>query len=175
MGNKSKYSAKFKEIYDSVFPLLVKIVFKITGNVDMAEEICQEAFIRLYERIDKFPDANQAKYWLIRVGKNLAINQQKRKGRERKAYERVLHEPKRKEETGEIKLLKQESYSEVQRALDTLPDKLKTVLVLKEYGNLNYKEIADILKISEGNVKVRVYRARKQLLEYFKDGGVYVP
>jgi RNA polymerase sigma-70 factor (ECF subfamily) len=63
----------------------------------------------------------------------------------------------------------------VQEALNILPEKLRIVLVLKEYGNLNYKEIASALDISEGNVKVRVYRARERLARYLKEGDLYVP
>ena len=56
----------------------------------------------------------------------------------------------------------------MQRALQRLPEKMRTVLVLKEYGQLNYKEIGSILGITEGNVKVRVFRARERLLELLK-------
>ncbi|MEW6550449.1 MAG: RNA polymerase sigma factor, partial [Spirochaetota bacterium] len=49
-----------------------------------------------------------------------------------------------------------------------LPEKLKTVLILKEYSGMNYKEIGKILGISEGNVKVRAFRAREALLAKLK-------
>ena len=171
----SNHGEQFNKVYDEVFPVLLKVVYKITGSLDIAEELCQEAFIRFYERMEDFPDINQAKYWLIRVSKNLALNHQKRKGREKRAYERAIHEPGRNDETGETAILKKESYYAVQKALDRLPENLKTVLILKEYGNLNYKEIAKTLKISEGNVKVRVFRARKQLFDYLNNGEFYVP
>jgi RNA polymerase sigma-70 factor (ECF subfamily) len=51
-----------------------------------------------------------------------------------------------------------------------LPENLRMVLVLKEYGLLNYKEIGRVLGISEGNVKVRVFRAREALLSLFREG-----
>jgi RNA polymerase sigma-70 factor (ECF subfamily) len=132
--------------------------------MDVAEELCQEAFIKYFERVDMFPDTDQAKYWLIRVAKNLALNVAKRSSRERRAYERAFHEPKRTSTSGEDAVLREEQAHLVQEALQRLPDKLKAVLVLKEYGDLNYKEIASVLGITEGNVKVRVFRARERLL-----------
>ena len=143
--------------------------------MDAAEEICQEAFIRYYQRMDTIPDAQQGKYWIIRVAKNLALNHEKRKGRERRAYERSYHEPKPMPESGEQLAMRGEASDAVQAALEQLPDKLRSVLILKEYGDLNYKEIGEVLGISEGNVKVRVFRARERLMEYLKGEDVYVP
>ncbi len=155
----------FRLVYDHVYPIIFRIAYRITGSADVAEELCQEAFIKYYERVDRFPDRDQAKYWLIRVTKNLSLNVAKRVSRERKAYERVFHEPKRHTNTGEEEIIRDEEAHEVQEALLELPEKLKTVLVLKEYGDLNYREIASILGITEGNVKVRVFRARERLMK----------
>ncbi len=165
----------FQHVYEDAFPILVRVVYRITGNMDAAEEICQEAFIRYYQRMDSIPDAQQGKYWLIRVSKNLALNHEKRKGRERRAYERAFHEPSPHMKSGEDHVLRGESVDTVQQALDTIPEKLRTVLILKEYGDLSYKEIGRVLGISEGNVKIRVFRAREKLMNNLNAGDVYVP
>jgi len=159
----------FRLVYDHVYPIIFRIAYRITGSVDVAEELCQEAFIKYYERVDTFPDRDQAKYWLIRVTKNLSLNVAKRVSRERKAYERVYHEPQRRANTGEDEVIRNEEALAVQEALQRLPEKFKTVLVLKEYGDLNYREISSILGITEGNVKVRVFRARERLMEILKE------
>ena len=65
--------------------------------------------------------------------------------------------------------MKKEASKAVQNALDKLQPKLRTPLVLKEYGELSYKEIASILGISEGNVKVRVFRAREVLSGFLRE------
>lgn len=175
MSRRSSHAQQFKHVYDDVYPIIIRIVYRITGDLDSAEELCQDAFIRFYERMDTIADGEQAKYWLIRVSKNLALNFQKRRGRERRAYERVFREPQRKQESGETAVLKDESSQAVKHALDLLPESLRTVIIMKEYGELSYKEIASVLGISEGNVKVRVYRARERLAEHLKEGDIYVP
>ncbi|MFP4375982.1 MAG: RNA polymerase sigma factor [Spirochaetales bacterium] len=164
MQGKSSREETFKRVYEHVYPIIYRVVLRISGREDLAEELCQEAFIKYYERIHKFPNDDQAKYWLIRVAKNLALNVAKRSGRELRAYERVVYEPAAESRGGEEELIRQESAIEVQEALNQLPDKMRSVLVLKEYSDLNYKEIGAVLGITEGNVKVRVHRAREQLL-----------
>ena len=166
---------EFRKLYDTVFPILFRVAYRITSSEEAAEDLSQEAFFRLHEKNMVFPSPDEAKYWLIRVVKNAALNYAKRKGMERKAYQRAFREDTRKEDTGEHILLKKETREEVREALDKLPENLRIVLILKEYGELNYKEIGRSLGISEGNVKVRVFRARERLAvllnaEEFKDG-----
>ena len=158
----------FRDIYDETYPMLVRIACNITGNLPVSEELCQEAFIKYLSREMPLPSRDETKYWLIRVVKNLCYNQVKRNTRELKAYNKVLNEPKPPEESGEITVIKKETNMIIREALQKLPEKLKAPLVLKEYGDLSYREIAAVLKISEGNVKVRIFRARN-LLETLLD------
>jgi len=155
--------AEFRRVYDSAFPILYKVAYRIANSSDAAEDLCQDAFFRLHEKNMVFPSPEEATYWLIRVVKNAALNYAKRKQRERKAYLRAFKEDVRQTETGEGELVKKETKDEVVRALDQLPENLRIVLILKEYAELNYKEIGRTLGISEGNVKVRVFRARERL------------
>ena len=154
---------EFKRLYDSTFSVLFRVAYRITNNAEAAEDLCQDSFFRLYEKNMVFPTPEEAKYWLIRVIKNAALNYAKRKERERKAYQRAFREDDRREETGEGLLVKKETSEEVKQALDKLPENLRMVLILKEYAEMNYKEIGRVLGISEGNVKVRVFRARERL------------
>ena len=165
---------EFHRFYDSVFPILFRVACRITANEEAAEDLCQDAFFRLYEKKMVFPKSEEAKYWLIRVVKNAALNYAKRKDRERKAYQRAFREDTRVQETGEDGLLKKELRKEVLDALEKLPENLRMVLILKEYAELNYKEIGRALGISEGNVKVRVFRARERLAGMMAKDGNYV-
>ena len=160
----------FRSIYEALMPVIYKVAYNIVREGDIAEDICHDSLIKM-----EFPSMDDAKYWLIRVTRNASLNYVKRCGRERKAYAKALKEDTRKVDTGEEIVLKKESISSVQAALEKLPKNLKAVLQLKEYGSLNYKEIGSILGISEGNVKVRVFRAREQLAKYIGESDVYMP
>jgi RNA polymerase sigma-70 factor (ECF subfamily) len=153
----------FRTLYNSVFPILFRVSFRIVGSEEAAEDLCQEAFFRLHEKNMVFPNNDEAKYWLIRVVKNAALNYAKRKQRERTVYQKAFHEARQSEAGSDEPLVRQETKAEVEEALKKLPDSLRGPLILKEYGELNYKEIGRILGISEGNVKVRIFRARERL------------
>jgi len=153
----------FQSVYGQVFPIIVRVTYHITQDMEVAEDICQEAFIRFYNRSMPFPSEDQARYWLIRVSKNLAFNYYKRRKREKSALEKYAHELKHHLRNGEENVMRSETERMVQEALEKLPEKLRSVIVLKEYGNLSYREIGRILHITENNVKVRVHRARNIL------------
>jgi len=161
--NSPEFNREFKRLYDSTFQVLFRVAYRVTNNAEAAEDLCQDSFFRLYEKNMVFPNPEEAKYWLIRVVKNAALNYAKRKERERKAYQRAFKEDYRQVETGEGLLVKKETSEEVQSALEKLPENLRIVLILKEYAEMNYKDIGKVLGISEGNVKVRVFRARERL------------
>jgi RNA polymerase sigma-70 factor (ECF subfamily) len=163
MDDDKNAQAEFRRLYDTAFPILYRVAYRIANSEEAAEDLCQDAFFRLHEKKMVFPTPEEAKYWLIRVVKNAALNYAKRKDRERKAYQRAFREDTRQEETGEGLYIRKEIQGEIQEALKKLPENLQMVLILKEYGELNYKEIGRILGISEGNVKVRVFRARERL------------
>jgi RNA polymerase sigma-70 factor (ECF subfamily) len=156
-------------------PVLFRVAVRITGNEEAAEDQCHDALIKMSEKDMVFPTVNDAKYWLICVVKNASLNYAKRKGRERRAYEKALKEDRRTIDSGETALLKEDAVSRVQAALEKLPVNLRAVLQLKEYSELNYKEIGRMLGITEGNVKVRVFRAREQLSRLIGEEDVYMP
>ena len=173
-GRSPTEKTEFRKLYDTAFPVLFRVAYRITSSEEAAEDVCQEAFFKLYEKDMVFPNLDEAKYWLIRVVKNAALNYAKRKDRERKAYQKAFREDNRVVDTGEQVLIRQETQSEVKTALEKLPENLRIVLILKEYGELNYKEIGRALGISEGNVKVRVFRARERLAGLLAKDGSYV-
>ncbi len=172
---RARDDADFRTIYNATMPVLFRVAVRITGNEEAAEDQCHDALIKMTEKDMIFPTVNDAKYWLICVVKNASLNYAKRKGRERRAYEKALKEDRRTIDSGETTLLKEDAVSRVQAALDKLPVNLRAVLQLKEYSELNYKEIGRVLGITEGNVKVRVFRAREQLSRLIGEEDVYMP
>ncbi len=159
-----------RRLYDAAAPLLLRIAARIAGSSEAGEDIVHDAFVRLVEKRISFPTMDDAKFWLIRVTKNGALNYAKRKGRETRAYERWWRGEKESVGGADEVVLRTESSEELKRGLESLPEGLKAVLVLKEYGGLSYKEIGRALGISEGNVKVRAFRAREALFNKLREG-----
>ena len=167
--------ADFKTIYDETMQMLFKISFRIVNDEEAAEDLAHDSLIKANEKQLTFPTINDAKFWLIRVVKNASLNYVKRKAREKRAYEKALYEETRVFHSGETELLKTEAIKSAQDALNRLPEKLREVVVLAEYGDLNYKEIGKVVGITEGNVKVRIFRARKLLEEMLGAENVFLP
>jgi RNA polymerase sigma factor (sigma-70 family) len=186
--DRRKDGLDLRSLYEANCDMLLKIACRITNSTEAAEDVVQEAFGKIVEKTMVFPTSNDAKYWLIRVVKNGAINYAKRKGRETRAYEKWWQNEGSSvedSEAGSISLketgseagvqasveedaLRAESAEEIKRHLAALPEKLRIVLMLKEYGGMNYREIGKVLGINEGNVKVRAFRAREALLARMK-------
>ncbi len=165
----------FRKIYDANITLLLKVAGRIVNDSDVAEDLVHDSLIKMHERSLVFPSMDDVKYWLLRVVKNAALNYVKRKNREKLAYEKIIKTERHEMETGETNLLKNDAQRRIKESLEKLPLNLKVVLILREYAELNYKEIGKILDISEGNVKVRVFRAREQLAKLIGDEDVYLP
>ena len=172
---KSDETQSFEHLYNEIFPVVYRVSYHITGDSGAAEDICQEAFIKYYNRQVPLPTINDAKYWMIRVVKNLSFNYGKREKRKLKVFDKIKNEPSYSDDTGEKEILKKETMETVNRVLEKLPEKLKTPLVLREYSGLNYKEISKVLGISESNVKVRIFRARENIQKMIDKGDIYVP
>ncbi len=168
-------SQSFEKLYNEVFPVVYRVAYHITGDAGTAEDVCQEAFIKYFNRPFPLPSLEDAKYWLIRVVKNISFNHCKREGRKQKVFDRIKNDPVYTDDTGEKELLREETKKTVNDMLKQLPEKLKAPLVLREYGGLNYKAIAKVLGISESNVKVRIFRARENLQKLISIGDIYVP
>ncbi|MCH5291142.1 MAG: RNA polymerase sigma factor [Treponema sp.] len=164
----------FKIIYDATVELLYKVAYRVVNDEEAAEDLVHDSLIKANEKQLVFPSLDDAKYWLIRVVKNASLNYAKRKAREATAYHKALYEGRQHMDSGEVDLLKAEAAAKAREALNQLPPKLKEVLVLREYADMNYKEIGKVLGISEGNVKVRVFRAREQLLKLLGEEDVYL-
>jgi len=167
--------ADFKLIYENIMKVMYKVAYNITREREVAEDMCHDCLIKMSERGMIFPSLDDAKYWLIRVVRNASLNYIKRSGREKKAYQKVFKDSTKQTETNEDVLIKDEVIQQVQKAFNMLPENLKAVLQLKEYTDLNYKEIGAILGITEGNVKIRVFRARKKLLKILGENNVNLP
>lgn len=165
----------FRIIYEKIMNIIYRVAYNVTKNREIAEDICHDCLIKMTEKKMIFPSIDDAKYWLIRVVRNASLNYVKKLLREKKAYQKAFKESEKYTIASEEHVLKDETVQRVRGAFEKLPESLKSVLQLKEYTDLNYKEIGAILGITEGNVKIRVFRARKRLSKIIGEDDVYLP
>lgn len=168
MEIKSTDRDNFKLIYQQNYQTIMQVIVHIVYNLEIAQDLTQETFIKFYQKNMTFKSEDEAKYWLLKVAKNLALNHVRRNKREDAMIEKVKNVPGSGivDEDVASNIIDSEEKRELKKALDSLPDKLREVMLLKLYGGLNYKGMSEVLGTSEANIKVRVFRARKELEKY---------
>ena len=142
---------------------IVNIAFGIVGNAQDAEDIAQEAFLKAFLSIKRLSSAKAFYRWLVRITVNLSIDKKTANSlRWVKPLESAL--PLASSTQSPEKIAEQrEQHKLVITALDRLTLDQRTVLVLREFQDLSYEEIAKILSIPLGTVKSRINAARSRL------------
>ena len=149
---------------------LVSIAFKYVKEIQLAEDISQEAFIKAYKAIDSFREESAFYTWLYRITANTAKNYLVSKGRRRESSISELSTLESEEQfviashdsPDEI-LLAQELRNTLFNAVSSLPEDTRTALSLREFEGLNYEEIANIMNCPVGTVRSRIFRGREAL------------
>lgn len=137
---------------DSVY----RFVLKMVKDESTAQDVVQDGFERLWvhrENVDK----NKAKAYLFKVAYNLVIDRKRKEKRETRPEEM----PEEAIESGYTDLKEV-----LNRALNQLPENYKSIVLLRDYEGYSYKEIGEILELTEPQVKINIYRARVALKEY---------
>lgn len=143
---------------------VMNVIYRMCGDVQVAEDAAQETFLRAWLHFASFRPQASLRSWLYRIGLNAAtdlLRQQKRI-----APGELEDLPLRDPDPGPEGYVSQEEQGAlVQRAVLSLPDASRAVLVLREYEGLSYHEIADALDLPIGTVMSRLSYARKLLKE----------
>jgi len=149
---------------------LVSIAFKYVKEIQLAEDISQEAFIKAYKAIDSFREESAFYTWLYRITANTAKNYLVSIGRKRESSISELSTLDNEDQfviashdsPDEI-LLAQELRNTLFNAVSSLPEDTRTALSLREFEGLNYEEIAKIMNCPVGTVRSRIFRGREAL------------
>lgn len=156
MGQKSLdtyYEEYAKDIY--------RYLYSLSRNHHITEEIVQETFYRAYIHLEELTD-ERIKPWLFRVAHNAFVDY-KRKEKREVVKENSFFEGYQKEGNIEKRVADKESIEEVLQEIDLLPDQQKQALLLTVLCEFTYKEIAEILSISESYVRLLIFRGRSTL------------
>ncbi|PLY03387.1 MAG: RNA polymerase sigma factor [Desulfuromonas sp.] len=158
---------------------MIQLAFRLVNNRSDAEEIVQEAFLRLYRSLGSFRGESRIGTWLYRTVSNLAIDHLRREKIKRKLFflkrnsddaDPVEFTPS-SEPAQDDQLMAREELATVVQSLDKLSPRQRTVLTLRHQENLSIREIADILGLSEGSIKVHLHRAIQTLRAALDDMG----
>lgn len=134
------------------------VCLRITGQPSDAEDALQDALTSAWQNLDKFREDAQFSTWLYRIASNAALSLvRKRRDQPTELEDNAWISP---DPTTAV-----DTTDRVQRALAAIPENARAILVLREYGDLSYNEIADTLGVSVQTVKSRLNRARAAVAE----------
>ena len=146
-------------------------ILRLVRRPAVAEDVSQEVFVRLWRHLDDIESVEMLQGWLRRVAANAVIDYwRKEEARERRMQELREHPIARHVVRPSTRLESKEALDAVRGALDGLPAKLKSVLLLRTIEGLSYQEVADVLGLSIQAVRSRLFRARQEVLESLKRG-----
>ena len=157
---------------------LLSVIYNMTSNREDAADLTQEAFVKAFRSIGRFKGKSSFFTWLYRIGVNVTLSHlQKNKARRFFSFENLSEEVN--QETAfeilasrsktERPTLLNELQEKLNEALQKLSNKHRTIVVLFEIEGLSHKQIADIMKCSEGTVRSRLHYAKQQLQAYLSE------
>ncbi len=163
----------FDELVRRTFVDTFTLARRLTGNEEDARDVVQEAYLRAWKSIGKFRGDAAFSTWLYRITANAASTSLQRGRRHRSEPFADDFEPV---DTTAEQMVSQgaesaETLDRIADALDELPAKLRSVVVLKDVYGLSHEAIADELGISVSAAKVRLHRARRKLRDVLYDEG----
>ena len=152
---------------------LLRYATRVLNNEDAAQDVVQEAFIRLHGNLDSIKTRGvQVKGWLFRTTHNAAVDYIRKESRRRMLHEKQSRQADLFSNDPTAQQERDEKQALVMRHLNTLKPKEREVLVLRLQEGMSYKEIAAVLKRSEGYVGTLIHTATKKLSRSLRQAGV---
>ena len=161
----------FSELIKRYERYVLNLVYRTLGRAEDAEDIAQETFVKAYLHIKKFKGESKFSTWLSKIAMNLCMDKiRERSNREENLEEGVwLTIPQDNYYSPEETVERLEIQEKIKNAVSSLPEDLRMVFILREFEDLSYQEISEILNIPMGTVESRLHRARMRLKSLLKD------
>jgi RNA polymerase sigma-70 factor (ECF subfamily) len=162
-GNQAAWETIVRQHWRKVF----NVAYKFVGKHDEAEDLTQDIFLKIFKALDTFDRRANFQTWIISIARNLCIDHYRSVRKERETIAREVDagelSPASSEASPLLQLERSDLRAFLKRALDHLPETLRTAVVLRDLHELSYQEIADQLHLPEGTVKSRINRGRLEL------------
>jgi RNA polymerase sigma-70 factor, ECF subfamily len=157
---------------------MIHFLFRMVRNQAVAEELAQEVFLRVYRARESYRAEARFTTWLYRIATNLAVNQARDTRHERAAQTVYLDEPDQEtgttpdladdEPSAEQKLLRDERMAAIREHVMALPERQRMAVLMHKYQGMDYRQIGDVLKLSESATKSLLFRAYQTLRDKLK-------
>src|ERR1700758_668662 len=158
---------------------MVSFMYRMARNAAAAEDLAQEVFLRVYRSRENYEASAKFTTWLYRIATNLAVNHARDTRHERPEKMVSLDEPDEDSSrtldvadgslTAEEMLVRRERLAAIRQRVQGLPERQRIAVIMHKYQQMDYKEIAEVLKKSESATKSLLFRAYETLREQLKE------
>ena len=154
-------------LYEKFGPKMYGHCLRYAGNVEEAQDVLQDGFIKVFEKISSLKDANSLEGWMSRIFINLALSNY----RKRKAGPDLIEMEPLQEVLSEEEDIPNDDLDPklVLKQIQSLPEKYRLVLNAYAIDGLSHREIADLLETTESNTKSILSRARKMMRDWLNE------
>jgi RNA polymerase sigma-70 factor (ECF subfamily) len=158
---------------------MLGFMYRMAHNSAVAEDLAQEVFLRVYRSRGNYEASAKFTTWLYRIASNLAVNHARDTRHERPENTVSLDEPDH--ETGltmdvpddsltaEENIVKRERLAAIRQRVQALPERQRIAVIMHKYQQMDYRQIADVLKLSESAIKSLLFRAYETLRVQLKE------
>ncbi|MBR0180609.1 MAG: RNA polymerase sigma factor [Prevotella sp.] len=158
---------------NDVLPLkneLYRLALRITLNHAEAEDVVQETMIKVWNRRDRWDELESIEAFCLTICRNIAIDKTKKAENQNQSLMDEHDAPDHSYSSNpEEQTMQQDRIALIRRLIDTLPEKQRSCMQLRDFEGKSYKEIAKILDVSEEQVKINIFRARQTIKQKFID------
>lgn len=159
----------FDELYRRFADMVFNLALRMAADHQLAEDLSQEIFLRIYRHLDGFQGRSSVKTWVYRVALNTCRSRLARRGRRGRVVQAVDEETLARVAADgagpEVRAAASERRRRLEQALVELPVTFRAAVVLRDVEGLTYAEISDVLGVRLGTVRSRIARGRARLQE----------
>ena len=161
----------FSKIVDNYKDLVFTLALRLMKDRNQAEEISQDAFIKIYKNLNKFQGKSKFSSWIYRITYNACLDELRRKKikyREVSIDETFAYKMSEPDSLV-LDIEKEELNANIKKCLELLPGETSFLLTMFYYDELSLKEISDIVNQKPNTVKVKIHRGRQKLMGILKE------
>ncbi len=162
---------------NDVLPLknvLYRLALRITMNREEAEDVVQDTLMKVWDKRDSLDNIDSIEAYSLTICRNIALDTTKRAARSNESLDRENIEPQVSSLAAPDERAEQKDMLDmVRRIVDSLPEKQRVCMQLRDFEGKSYKDIATVLSITEEQVKVNIYRARQTVKLKFNENAKY--
>ena len=157
----------FKQLLLPLYPRLQRVALRLLGNVEDAEDMVQEVYMKLWNKRDALPDVQDVEAYCVTLTKNMCIDRLRMAEMEKADVDEV---PTMLAATDDVEaqVERHDAVEQVKQIIGTLPEHQQQVIILRDMEDCSFEEIAEQTGLTAVNVRMLLSRARRTIRERFK-------